>query len=574
QQAQLCAVDGALAALSALSAPRASEATRAALPTLCAAAVEPVRSLDELCELHAALLESCDDPIELERLLDGLARFAAEEPADLAQRLAPLRKRARTLLKRQWGQPFSEARSLPSAIDGLALAWAERVVPAPEGDRKPQMMSELGLDGFVIWRCYEVAQRLARREAGPLLATPTQRDGFIDPMRLLERGRALTRAPDGYDAVQALLRLAHERRDEALRAFSAASSEVGRALRYALGAALEGPVSSPPLWVAAARARAPLEPSPELSEHLPRALRGAPDCDVPARNALRFSRRGRWSYVYVGTRPAPPSPRQSSRYVTLALHENSDSLDDSDTAFPGGAIFEGHAIAAAALIWPQQREPYYAEGLRCIGGNVEWHDAFWGYRRYLEPLLDAAEPCGEMAALLVATALGCKEPGERTLALDVATAAIEEGRLDGAALGAAYGQLVPNGLLTLPRLADTLAELARGSEHHAAQVCVALAGALRGDKAERGTHALLELLHELCMRSGAALDEHLDHGGEARAFLERNAQGGSKTAKLARTLLQLAPGAHRAEQARAAAVRALEGRLARAERLFVSTQER
>ena len=44
--------------------------------------VAPVADADELADLFLRLVEEADDPIEVERLLDGVLRLASERPAD------------------------------------------------------------------------------------------------------------------------------------------------------------------------------------------------------------------------------------------------------------------------------------------------------------------------------------------------------------------------------------------------------------------------------------------------------------------------------------------------------------
>lgn len=562
-------VDLALAALDAdgPAPPAAAEARRHALPCAAGAQFQQITELDALIELHAVLLERLDDPRDLERLLDGLVRFAASEPPDLAKRLGPLLRRARTVIKRHWGAPFSAAASIPSALAGLVLAWAEREVPLPGPPskdprrREPGPLPDKGLDAYLVHRLREVAEKLAAKDSAPLLATPTHESGFIAPATLLARGRALTRAPGLYDAVQALLRLAPEGRAETLGAFERAHSEIGRAFRYALGGPLGGGIETPALWVAAARARDPEASVPALEKHLG-AFAAAPDAARRATIRIHTTRRERWTSLWVECDPPPPK-KILAALPTVGLHAGATPVSYGDkTRYPGrGDVGDAEGIKLAAGIWPLLRESYYAEGVRAMGGNLGWWEAEWQNRHFLEPLLDPLEPCGEMATLLIALGLCAKETGESALALDIAIAAIEEGRLDGQRLGTIYGQLLPTDLLLPGRLAQSFAELARVSKAHAAHARVALIGALRGE-AVRGINAVLELLLELCIEADCGVED-----GEARAFLEAFG-GSSKAAVAARALLALATGPKAQATARAAALAVLEGRLRRAESLM------
>src|SRR5262249_59572061 len=67
-------------------------------------------------------------------------------------------------------------------------------------------------------RFERIAQRAARGEAALLLSSPTHKGGWIDPVVLAERARNLDGANvDDLDISLALMRMAPERRGEALR---------------------------------------------------------------------------------------------------------------------------------------------------------------------------------------------------------------------------------------------------------------------------------------------------------------------------------------------------------------------
>ena len=69
-----------------------------------------------------------------------------------------------------------------------------------------------------------------------------------------------------------------------------------------------------------------------------------------------------------------------------------------------------------------------------LANNIDWSEAEWGNKTYLEPLLDGDEPLGELARTLLCLGLSAKEPGEHVLAADALAAAISDGRVDGQCL--------------------------------------------------------------------------------------------------------------------------------------------
>jgi hypothetical protein len=123
----------------------------------------------ELTELFAAVLENQGPPVDIERVIDGVARIGAPErlTASLARRAAKL------LERRDRGQPRA-------ALAGLALAWTR-------GIRTREPVVEDDLADFLMWRLWCVAQQAAQRQERPLLSLPTWPDGRIDPAELRRR---------------------------------------------------------------------------------------------------------------------------------------------------------------------------------------------------------------------------------------------------------------------------------------------------------------------------------------------------------------------------------------------------
>jgi len=327
--------------------------------------------------------------------------------------------------------------------------------------------------GFLSARVHEVATRAARGQPGELLSLPTGRGGTLRADELdARRRRARERGwrSDRLDQLQADLR-AH------------GAPESAPQYRFVYGASGEKHVS----FQLHTEPRIKTEPTPT---------------DVPALFYAAVEGGGsRWA-----------TPFDYCADMALGVTEQ---------------------IRWIGTVWPSNREPYYARGALALGGNIDWWQALWDTKHFLEPLLMPSEPLGEMGTLLLSLGLGAKEPGERGLATDVAIAAIRDRRLDVEQTGKTVAQLYNSKILKGSRLATSLGDASRISAEHAAAVSglleVVLA-ALYGP-APADLHALLSLLNEL--------QASLSHGlvvPSARAYLV-GIEGGGKTAGIAKQLL-------------------------------------
>jgi hypothetical protein len=500
--------------------------------------IPPVRELDELLDLCAAAIENEGPPDDIERVLDGVSRLCDARPPDFERRSAPLLKRARKLA----ADGCFSGMGPRSDLSGLAVAWLAGAVARPE--RSPARLAV-----FLSRRVLEVARRAAAGRSAPLLAAPTHSGGWLDPREFVERLSATAGEPDRLDLIQALLRLAPDHRHEALTKAAGLTGETGAAVRHALGA--EGVRVGPtaPLWAAAARARSPLEDDPAVHAAHPKL---GPNGGRAVRPRLTWSRRQTNQYVHWDEALDLGMPRPNPPSVELPALLHLYHHDWGETESPA-------VRAWAATVWPAGRESWLAAGALELCRNLDWWEARWGNRAYLEPLLHPDTPLGPMARLALGLGLAAKDAGESTLATDAFIAAVRDGRLDSDILAGILMFLIKPGPVKPPRLAKTLADGARASELHAMVVREGLLRALAAKPEIRPADLgpLLELLRELCVRTGEAVTEP-----GAREYLQSVA-GTGKAASLAKALLKLdGPG----EDRRAAAAHALAGRLERAER--------
>ena len=131
---------------------------------------------------------------------------------------------------------------------------------------------------------------------------------------------------------------------------------------------------------------------------------------------------------------------------------------------------------------PGDLEAYFGDGAHRVGNNLDWWQADWAAAVYLRSPPRAHDPMGPMATLLLALGLAAKEPGESTLAVDGAAAALSEGRTSGLAIGDVLALLLPTQILQAKRLARTFATVAQTSATCAAEVRVAIQRLFRGDR--------------------------------------------------------------------------------------------
>jgi hypothetical protein len=325
------------------------------------------------------------------------------------------------------------------------------------------------------------------------------------------------------DKVFSLLRLAPDHHEEALAYAKSIAGEFGDAIRYALGGERVRIGPSAELWIAAARSRSPWS-NDDLVEEVHAGL--GPDAAVAASYEYRTCSRDKWHHLKITCKPGCPN-RVDPALVTVRFHcdPSSDRLSQEEST--------AGAIRWQQSIWPKARESYFAQGAEAIAGNLDWWEARWQNRCYLEPLLDADVPLRPMAVLLIVVGLAAKEPGEQGLATECLIAAIRDSRIAGDMLGATMAQLWPTGLIKMARWAKTLADAARVSPLHSQVVFDALQQTFQGDgkNLPRDVHALLDLFNEIAIETGSCVT------ADSTRDLLNQLKGRGKAGKAAAALL-------------------------------------
>lgn len=509
----------------------------------------PIADLDELLETLGRVIE--DDSLidDAEWALEGLVRLHADKPDDFDKRIGPLHKRAGKLLERKWS-PFT-GQGVVGDLCGLILAWKSGEPVTMEFKQDQWGNRRLIIYGLVdepigAWRLDSVPLAfLSRRmldlveivigdQPRQLLSAPTHAGGWIDPAALVERINGLTVAPPESDVILSLLRLAPDGRAPALKKLKPKlKGEWLQAVKHGMGADGVRVGKTAALWAAAARCRSPLEADPKVAKAFPKL---GPGAGKAMRFKTRFRQQQTQSFLIrhlniVTTEELPedvPTEIPSQLFQRNRHAGTSISFHDIGTT-PG-------SIRWLATLWPASFQTFFATGAECIGGNLDWWEAEWHNRSFLEPLLDADTPLLDMGEILLLCGLAAKEPGEHGLAVDISLRAIDDGRLGTDNMSRMLTTAVTSDHFNLPRLAKRLQEVAGSSDLHAYVVMHSLESGLpHADAKElpRGIGDLFELLAEIGTRIERGVESP-----DCRTFLE-TITGSNKAAKAARQLLTI-----------------------------------
>jgi hypothetical protein len=537
-----------------------------------AAKLQPILEVNDLVMLFLKLLENAGDADDLELCLDGVSRLCNERSPEFRLQTASLKQRATHLLSQEGRNEFQGARPAPFAgqsarcdLSALALAWIDGSFsrPGPLGSAAAFIAkTSPTLLAFFSLRVSNIAERAAKRISLPLLSAPSHKRGWIDPRLILKRLAEWQNAKqplDIADAIQALLRLAPDFRQEALSALPAPTSEFLQALRYALGDS-EDVVPKPPksvfgavtklfgttmigapLWVAACRARAPQDDDPLLNSLYAEL---GPDSTCAARYQHNIEKvdvaEGSFTFAFNPAMQAPfeaflqPSParrgREASLFPTELLHNKPVF---SLWGWSEKANWETYA-------WPLSKESQFAAEARQASAYLDSQSPNW--RGDWDALFDPDVPANGMACWLVATALTVKNQECQRLALDGLIAAIDDSRMDGFGLGDVLSVIVTSKRFKSSRLVAPLKEAARVSPLHNEVIKTALQKSLSGlpKPDDAPPVKLLELLFELSHDTHSGIED-----ADARRYLEcivekqGTKKSVSKSAKLAKSLLDL-----------------------------------
>ncbi|MEM6394425.1 MAG: DUF6493 family protein [Planctomycetota bacterium] len=523
--------------------------------------ITPIADMEELIDAVAHAVEVIDHPWDLERILDGMLRLLDQRNDDFADRTAPLRKRVEPT-EDHAGRGLGGQQML-MGLQPVVLAWLKSKAKA--------MFQPANLPPAIAWpftRMAEILTAMKIGQARPLLAAPTHTPGWIAPQHLIKRlaeldGLKLDPMPN--DLAQALIRLTPDGRAEALNAALSLKHPTAAVVRYALGGDAprkrEIKKLGPALWLAAGRARYPFDSLADLepvAKHLP-----GPDAIAPASYrwsaSLKTTKHTYADHTYTYHFPkvhltTSPDPQSVTGMPTVDLHRWTLTGQRYWLEEPRWFI---HWLSS---VWPAQPDPVLAHGITQIVSRLDQKaSVFDPNDAYLVTLLDPDRPFSELAYLALCVGLVSVDAEVKGLTLDALIEGIADDRIHPEPLGQTLAQLAPSGWLRLNRLTANLEEAARVSPLHALVVAEALGTMLPGfAELPRDAHHALGLLHQLLTRLGLPLADPV------RPLLEP-VKGSSKTAKLAKALLQQDAEAATADYATALHA-AFDARITRAER--------
>lgn len=470
--------------------------------------IEAFATIDDVLAAAEDAVEAVENPLEVERLLDGMARFGSiAGRKEFSDRADKLRKR----IAAGGGEKglLAQPGGLSAALSALVLTWLDGKHHNGDTPRKDRDSVPFA---FFIRRIHDIRNMVEKKQPAPLLALPTHDYGWIAPESLvarLEEAQKNGQMIRQTDFMQALLRLAPDGRAAALDRLRDLPGHPARVLRWALGAK-EGPQPKDALhydiWIAAARARDPegdfqedfagllLEDKlPDSLEHAKYSWRAGSGRVEKDGQSITVPR------IHVQIDPYI-SPDEAKRVwdayqgesllagVAKSLFRNTKKmiLGDLPTDYRripsvtmhrilrdedgGTGLSCGWAVAWLAMLWPLNPEGYFAVGLRNImdgmnGGGTGAEGAF------LRPLFEFNRPWTEMARLCLAAALLSPEGRRKNTAIAALAEGIRDGRADAAEFARIFARMNDGGWLKAGDLQTALAAVAEQSLLHKVFVC-------------------------------------------------------------------------------------------------------
>lgn len=449
----------------------------------------PIDTLEDFVETTARALEDPTRIDDVECVFEALTRFSVDDD-EVREAADPIIQRAVKLSQRC--APFYGAGANQDLIPVVA-AWsgvAECVKDLRKRyTRRDEEGPPPGLTGFLGFRSRAIMKRFLDKQPLCLLAAPTHAGGWIDPLILAKRIKAATKDHLlDFDQALALLRMAPDNRGRAMKVAKDVEGEFAAAFRYACGDEAKRIGKTHFLWVNAARARAPFEDDPRVEKKFPQ--RGV-DAGRAAQHEIRTDvtkkkkkKKYDWDSNTLFLAAASPQPKfnrehwRANRGVHYLLpttlpYEHSSHSD----CFLDTKPCQPHIFDLAATVWPLNRESYFLP------------------ENHVRSLFDPNAPLLELSSWGMVRALGHGWTPHRTMGVDLAIAAIEDGRWDAPRVG----RLMAVEFFYAHRFVKSLPEVASCSPLHSLQVAMSLQAMLAEHPKVRPASlaGLLEISYEL-----------------------------------------------------------------------------
>ncbi len=494
-------------------------------------AIKPILTFDELIQEFSRILEDPSQPLQIERVLDGLARLGASEHNDFDKLTGPLRKRSTAIIKQQ---PFDQ---LQFQLAHLAQSFAatnpltdNTEFRFPDVDIAPYSKDKKrvhrSFEEVFVKRYADLLTQVQAKQHLPLLSAPSDSRGFVGAKALLSRYAEYsktTTAPGPTDTALALMRLSPDERGSALTDFNPVD-EYERAFAFALGADIASGETHW-LWVAAAAARLPYANEPEISD---RHGSGYPDAGTRARYSIEYRKTDYFTWLMLRVKPRIKSTVPST-FLAPMFHLTSAG----DNSYGAVCGYHVNMIRWCSTIWPLNLEPFFSQGVSVFDHSQKLSNT--PYAGFLEPMLQSHVKIEDMGCVLLALGLASSDPAVRSIALEAAITSIDENRLNNHSLHQAFILLLPSGHAPLGRWTKSLTELSGISTKHEMAVRDLIDNALRHDPTNppRDIGGLVELFYELSI----ALDKPVTDS-KTLGYLS-GVTGGGKLKRFAKKLLTL-----------------------------------
>lgn len=559
-------------------------------------AITPIETVEELVQVTSAAVEKCECPDTLDRVIGAISRLYKERPKHFDSLTKSLRNRACQDIMN---------RPMRGIVGGLFSESVARCIGAWLKDTKffnDNLDAKRFPAGEYLW---ELADRLKKRTAYPLLSTPTHRGGWIDPRVWVERLREVEASGVeviDMDLMLSLLRLTPDGRDEAWQKVANGDCSISPRMQAMVSVAIE-PISEThhfefderwpvTIWITAVRARDPWvdlsnRVPPEEASQIPERLWRLPDAIQPSNYQWRAlpESPSRRPLPIVDSEPMPPKDRDPLEQEVEEFKEaiDSGSLDFVEKMHAAQIIGQAeprvhdgmgfltsklHYIRLSyaapfvypyqATLWPMKLDWYWSLSATCLSDRVESGASVEErYAQYLLPLLEPDRNVTPMAARALWIATASKDPNAKAMAIDVWMEITASDRCQTDMLVAAWNDVFAGGWMKLNRVAEVFTEVASSAPLSAWVTAKLFAAFLCGhDTLPRDAAKLLEVLDECHQLLGLSVS------GSFHDVLSGIKSGKAK--QFAKSLL--AREDNRTAERSAALQSALECRLARAER--------
>jgi Arc/MetJ-type ribon-helix-helix transcriptional regulator len=507
-----------------------------------------IASPDELLEAIALAVESVSGADEIERLIDGVARFADRRPDSRVAETIFKRFLTPTSMK-----GLTSSLGVPPQLVKLVGMWFGVDVTSGKTFNEPESWWTARFEPHLT--------ALRKGRAWQPLSTPTHAGGWIDPCVWVARLSGSGEFVNDSDAIQSLLRLAPFRRAEARESLGNVPSGWRRLAEYALGGERRAGITDvfrSPLWVAAGRARQPAGDLKELQMLL--SVSNVPD-------ALRESQ------FRLQERPDQPPRRRShnseSTYLPLDPSFDADVNKKMDH-IPQCLFYPRKSTQRFSLEWlspwvielKSQIRPTNLRGFLYLGINrmlqrfESSSSVYEPNHVYVDVLRPHQRSFGDVEHMALAIACMSGEQEVRRSAGEVLVRAGIEGRLDARLFAATLHELYQKRWFSINRLATTLGVAARDSPQTARVIVETLVAFLaHQQELPKGAHDVLDVLYQQSHRLGISVPEPI----KRKLFDQR---GQTKTTRLSKDLIDLQVSPSRASTA---GLEGIKGLLERAE---------